>query len=154
MLPRMSHSFTNILVHAVFATKDRREMISDELRPRLHEYIGGIARSESCALLAAGGMPDHDHLLFKVHPSISVADLLRTVKSRSSGWIHQTFPDMRDFAWQNGYGGFSVSESSVPDVRRYLDNQAEHHRSMTFQEEFIALLKKHGIEYDPRYVWE
>ncbi len=150
----MSHSHTNILVHAVFSTKDRLNLIHDDLRPRLHEYVGGIARAESCALLAAGGMPDHDHQLLKVHPSKAVSDLIRVIKSRSSGWIHQTFPDLRHFAWQNGHGSFSVSESARDDVCRYLATQTEHHKRMTFQEEYIAFLEKNGIDYDPRYIWD
>jgi putative transposase len=147
----MGHSYTDLLVHAVFATKGRRPLISSDFSDRMYEYIGGIARAEKCSLLSGGGMPDHAHLFLRMHPSMSIADLLRIIKSRSTGWIHETLG--HDFAWQAGYGAFSVSQSSKEAVEKYIEHQPEHHRKLTFQEEFIALLEKHGIEYDPRYIW-
>lgn len=150
----MGHTFTDILIHAVFSTKHREPTISEATAKRLYPYIGGILRAENCSLLAVGGMPDHVHLLMNVHPSKAVAEVLRVVKSRSSGWIHQTFAEHADFAWQAGYGAFSVSQSNREWVMSYIDTQAEHHRTRTFQEEFLELLRRHAIEFDVRYVWD
>jgi REP element-mobilizing transposase RayT len=148
----MAHSFTAGYAHFVFSTKGREPIISTDTK-RLHEYIGGIVRSEDCSLLSAGGMPDHLHLLIHMHPSKSYSELMRVVKSRSSAWIKETLPENSAFGWQSGYGGFSVSRSNVDAVREYIATQAEHHKRLSFQEEFIALLEKHGIEYDPKYIW-
>src|SRR5262245_44322871 len=105
--------------------------------------MGGIARNEKCVLLAAGGVPDHVHLLVSLSKEIAVADVLRLIKTNSSKWIHETFPAMASFAWQAGYGAFSVSYSNTDAVKRYIANQAEHHRVKTFQEEFVMFLKRH-----------
>ncbi len=148
----MAHSFTAIYTHFVFSTKDRIPILPEDTS-RLHEYIGGIIRAEESSLLCAGGMPDHLHLLIRLHPSKSHSDLMRVVKARSSAWIKETYPANDDFAWQNGYGGFSVSKSNIDAVRRYIANQAEHHKTMTFQQEFIALLQRHGVDYNPDYIW-
>ena len=115
-------------------------------------YIGGTLRGEGCALIAAGGVPDHVHLLASLSREISVAELLRRIKSHSSKWIHETDPQRRDFAWQAGYGAFAVSYSHLDHVKAYLAGQVEHHRTVTFQEEFRAFLKRHDITYDERYL--
>jgi len=149
----MSHSFACLLNHAVFSTKDRAPFVAGECRERLFPYLGGIARELGAKALMVGGAADHVHLLLSLPPTICVADALRDLKANSSRWVHDTWPDRRDFAWQTGYGVFSVSESTRDAVARYIQEQEEHHRRMTFQEEFIALLKKHGIQYDERYIW-
>jgi REP element-mobilizing transposase RayT len=138
----------------IFSTKDRAPLITAEVRPRLFEYIGGILRSEKCALIAAGGMPDHVHLLVSMDRRISLSEAMRLVKTNSSRWVHGTFPALTGFAWQAGYGAFSVSHSHLQTVEAYLSRQAEHHRTVTFQEEFVAFLQRHGIAYDERYLWE
>jgi REP element-mobilizing transposase RayT len=138
----------------VFSTKGRRPWINAELQPRLFEYLGGIVRNQGAMLVAAGGMPDHVHLLVSQNKQLAVADFVRDIKSNSSGWIHDTFAGMRHFAWQTGYGAFAVSYSDRDAVRQYLATQAEHHGRMTFQEEFLALLKRHEIEFDEQYLWE
>ncbi len=148
----MAHSFTAGYAHFVFSTKDRVPTLPDDTS-RLHEYIGGIVRAEDSSLLSAGGIPDHIHLLIRLHPSKCYSDLMRVVKARSSAWIKETYPTSEEFAWQNGYGGFSVSKSNVEAVQEYLANQVEHHKSMTFQQEFIGLLQRHGVEYHPDYIW-
>jgi putative transposase len=125
-----------------------------ELQPRLYEYIGGILRAEKSALLAAGGIPDHVHLLVSLSRELAIAETLRLVKANSSKWIHETFPEHRDFAWQSGYGAFSVSFSNVPEVKGYIARQSEHHRVLTFQDEFREFLRKHELEWDERYVWD
>jgi REP element-mobilizing transposase RayT len=137
----------------VFSTKNREPHIKLELQPRLFEYIGGVLRNGSCRLLAAGGMPDHVHLLVSFGREDCVADVVRLIKSNSSAWIHETLrrPDIR---WQEGYGAFSVSHSNLDQVRSYLESQQHHHQTMTFQEEFISLLKRHEIEWDERYLWD
>jgi putative transposase len=150
----MSHSHTNLLYHFVFSTKERRPFLHAEIRPRVFEYLGGAIRGEGGIALLVGGMPDHVHILCKLRQDKAVAEVMRDVKANSSGWIHRTFPELRDFAWQAGYGAFTVSQSQVERVRLYIANQEEHHRKYSFQEEFIRLLKAHGIEYDERYLWE
>lgn len=139
--------------HIVYSTKDRAPLNTPDIQQRLYEYSGGVARERKCRLLAAGGIADHVHLLISAHTSIAPMDLIRDIKANSSRWIHETFPAARDFAWQDGYGAFTVSASGLDTVRRYIDNQETRHRTMTFEEEFIRFLEKHGIEYDPRYVF-
>ncbi len=145
-------SYTNLKVHIVFATKDRRRLLTHEIMGRLIPYVGGILRSERCALVAGGGGEDHVHLVASMHPDVPVSVALREIKSRSSGWVRQTLPGMEGFGWQEGYGAFSVSQSALRQVVTYVRKQGEHHRKMTFREEFVALLEKHGIEYDERYL--
>jgi REP element-mobilizing transposase RayT len=150
----MPQSFACLHYHLIFSTKDRRPLITPDLQPRLYEYIGGILRDTESALLAAGGMPDHVHLLVRLDKQLSISDALRVIKTNSSKWVHETFPEHAAFAWQSGYAAFTVSLSGLPEVKAYLAGQAEHHRMRSFQEEFIAFLKKHGLEYDEKYLWE
>lgn len=150
----MPSSYTCLRFHLVWGTKHRQSVLSDDIRDRLFQYIGGIIRNDGGKLLAAGGMPDHVHLLADLGKQQSVADAVRDIKSNSSGWIHQTFPQLNSFAWQTGYGAFTVSYSNTETVKTYIANQAEHHRQRTFQEEFVEFLRRHGIEYDERYLWE
>ena len=150
----MSHTYSCVLVHVVFSTKERRPTIHESIRPRLQEYLGGIARKEFGRSLIIGGTADHVHGLLSIRPAVSVAEAMRKSKSLSSGWVHETFPERRDFAWQEGYGAFSVSPSSAEKVKRYIERQESHHRRMTFKEEFIALLERHNIPYDERYIWD
>jgi REP element-mobilizing transposase RayT len=150
----MLQSFVSLPVHLVFSTKNRAALIGDDMQSRLREYIGGILREQKSKLVAAGGMPDHIHLLVLLSKQVALADLLRDPKSASSKWIHDTFPRQQDFAWQAGYGVFAVSHSNLPQVTRYIANQAQHHHAQSYQDEFIALLKKHEIEFDARYLWE
>ena len=150
----MPQSYAALYCHIIFSTKNREPLIPGELQSRLYAYMGGVLRKEGDVLLAAGGMPDHVHLLASLTRQASVAEVVRVVKANSSGWIHETFPPMSNFAWQNGYGAFSVSASAVPAVKRYLAEQEEHHRTRTFQEEFVEFLRRHGIDYDERYLWE
>ena len=150
----MPQSFVSLHVHIVFSTKNRAPMIDDDLQSRLFEYAGGILRGCDSALIAAGGMPDHVHLLCSLGKQSSIADIVRSVKSNSSKWIHETFDHKKQFAWQSGYGAFAVSFSNIEDVRRYLANQAEHHARWSFRDELRALLERHEIEYDERYIWD
>ena len=150
----MAHSFTNLLTHIVFSTKTRAPLIDSDLAARLHPYLGGIVRELGGTALEINGTTDHVHLLTRLPASVALADALRIMKTNSSRWVHQTWPDRRSFAWQTGYGAFSVSQSNVEDVRAYIANQEKHHRRMSFQEELIGLLRRHGIEFDERYIWE
>jgi putative transposase len=124
------------------------------MKPELYAYMGGTLKEKDCVLSAAGGMPDHVHLLVSLHRDVSVAEAVRTVKANSSRWIHQTYSGLPGFAWQEGYGAFNVSYSNIDAVKGYLANQEEHHRTRTFQEEYVAFLKKHRIPYDERYVFD
>ncbi len=150
----MPQSFASLYCHVIFSTKDRETLIVGELSTRIYEYIGGICRETGNVLLASGGMPDHVHLLISVGRQMSVADLVRTIKANTSGWIHKTFANQGGFAWQNGYGAFSVSLSNIEAVKQYIANQAEHHRTKSFQEEYVEFLRRHGLEFDERYLWE
>lgn len=150
----MPQSFVSLHVHIVFTTKNRVAMIDDSLAPRLYAYLGGIARNSGSFLVAAGGMPDHVHLLCSLGKQTSVSDLVRTLTSNSSKWIHEEFPTLQEFAWQSGYGAFAVSYSGMDEVKGYIGNQAAHHRTRTYQDELRALLRRHEIEWDERYVWD
>jgi putative transposase len=150
----MAHTFTNLLIHIIFSTHDRTPMMADAVRPDLHGYMGGILRELRVTPVMIGGTIDHVHLLVRAPADIAVADCVRVLKTNSSRWVKEKWPERRFFAWQGGYGAFSVSESSREDVIRYIQNQVEHHHKMTFQEEFISFLRKHGIEFDERYIWQ
>jgi REP element-mobilizing transposase RayT len=144
-------SYTNLLYHIVYATKERAPLITRTLRPRLHEYLGGIVRGIEGVPLEINGTDDHVHLLVRIKPVISVSAFMSKLKSSSSGWAkRQTFGR---FAWQARFGGFTVSESQVERVRQYIRNQEEHHRKISFEEEFKALLKAHCVEFDEAHLW-
>ncbi len=149
----MPQSLACLYVHIIFSTKDRMPLIDADLGPRLYSYVGGVLREHGSRLIEAGGMPDHVHLLVSLSREMGVAELVRLSKANSSKWVHETFPERSAFAWQAGYGAFTVSQSAVDDVRRYIADQARHHAKRTFQDEYRAVLRKHGIEYDERYVW-
>ncbi len=149
----MSHSFTSNLMHVVFSTKTRRRDIDFEMQPRLWAYMGGMARERGVCALAIGGTDDHLHMLISLPATLPVAKAIQEIKAGSSKWIHETYANHRSFAWQEGYGAFSVGVSQVDDTVHYIHSQAEHHKKIDFQQEFVAFLKKHGIAYDERYVW-
>jgi REP element-mobilizing transposase RayT len=149
----MAHSYVSALFHCVFSTKERRKTITENIQERLWLYMGGIARKNKMRALAIGGVEDHVHVLLSIPSTLSIAKAMQLIKGGSSSWVHNTFPEHHDFEWQEGYGAFSIGVSQVPDTKAYIDNQREHHRTKTFQEEFIAFLERHGIDYDPRYVW-
>ena len=150
----MGHTFSNLLVHVVFSTKGRSPMLRDDLRPRLYEYMVGVARGEFGSAVRIGGTLDHLHALLAIGADVPVSDAMRKWKSLSSRWVHATFPDSAAFAWQSGYAAFSVSPSNKDKVTEYIDTQAAHHRHKTFEEEFVALLERHGIAYDLKYVFD
>ena len=148
----MAATYSCLLVHIIFSTKQREALIRSDLAADLYSYMGGIARSKRCVLLAAGGMPDHVHLLVSLHPTVAVAAIVRDIKANSSSWVRER--GVREFAWQDGYGPFSVSKSNLETVRAYVNSQEEHHRTKTFQEEYVEFLERHGVEYDRRYVFD
>jgi putative transposase len=150
----MAHTFTKLLYHCVFSTKQRRPFLTADVMERLVPFVGGIIRERSGKLLAMNGPADHVHLLAILPARRAVSDVLRDVKAGSSGWIHDTFPDVRDFAWQEGYGAFTVSTSGKRGVMDYIERQQRHHAKMSFMDEFLLLLKKHEVEYDPQYVFD
>jgi len=146
----MPHSYAQNIVHLVFGTKERRPVISAEFRPRLWAYAAGVCKGEGVYLHAIGGAADHMHLLLQIPATLALAKAVATIKANSSRWAGE---QGHRFSWQQGYGAFSVSASVVPTVVRYIRNQEAHHRKMSFEAEFVALLKKHGVEFDPRFVF-
>jgi len=150
----MAHSFTSQLLHCVFSTKERQKVITPELQQRLWPYLGGIARENRMKALSIGGTEDHTHILLSLPSTLSIAKAIQLIKGGSSKWVHDTFPQHYAFAWQEGYGAFSIGISDVERTVAYIENQEAHHRRKSFQQEFLAFLKKHGIEYDERYIWD
>ena len=142
------HSFNSILIHCVWSTKNRECLFDLQLRERLWPYLGGIARENKMKAMAIGGAADHVHMLLSLPPTLSVAKAVQLLKGNSSKWIHATFPKLRSFEWQEGYGAFSIGVSGIDATVTYIRNQAEHHRTLSFREEFKAMLRKHGFDYD------
>jgi putative transposase len=149
----MPHSYSSLLVHVVFGTKDRARYLDPILRPQLFAYMGGIVRELKGATRIINGIDDHAHGLLSLPADVSVAECLRVVKTNSSRWVHESFPDRAKFGWQTGYGAFAVSASNESAVVKYIEDQEQHHKKMTFEEEFKTLLEKHGIAFDERYLW-
>ena len=150
----MPGTYSQILLHIVYSTKHRTPWITPEIAERLYPYIGGIIRAEKGTLFDIGGIEDHVHLYLRTKPDTKISDLMRTVKARSSKWVHETFPTLQDFAWQEGYSVFSVSKSQEDAVKKYIANQHEHHKKLDFKSELLRMLDSHGIEYDERFVFD
>jgi len=145
-------SYTNLLYHIIFSTKDRRPLITPEYEIRLYDYLGGTIRKVGGISLELNGAADHIHLLAKLRPDCALSDVLRELKANATGWMHGVFPSLKNFSWQRGYGAFTVSQSNVEAVRRYIARQKEHHRKMSFREEFIQFLNENAIKYDERFI--
>lgn len=147
----MAQTLGNLVVHLIFSTKLRKPLLGPEIRSDLFAYLGGIVREMHGAALIVNGTSDHVHMLIRIRPAHSIAQIARVVKTNSSGWIRKK--GHKEFGWQAGYGAFSVSESNVPTVTEYIATQEEQHRKRSFQEEFVVFLKKNKIAYDERYIW-
>jgi len=148
----MSDSYTNLLYHIVFSTKDRRPLITPDYEVRLYDYLGGTIRKLGGISLELNGTDDHVHLLAKLRPDCALSEALRDLKANATGWMHDVFPTLKNFSWQRGYGAFTVSQSSVEAVRQYIARQKEHHRKISFRDEFIQFLQENGIEYTERFI--
>jgi REP element-mobilizing transposase RayT len=147
-------TYSQLLLHIVFSTKHRESWITSDIRQRLYPYIGGIIRTEKGVLYDIGGVEDHVHLYLRWRPDESVSVLMRTVKSRSSKWVHNTFSELPAFAWQEGYSVFTVSKSQEQAIKNYIARQQEHHKKEDFKSELLRLLRAHEIEFDPKYVFD
>ncbi len=150
----MAHSYVSILIHYIFSTKRREKILIPEYQERVWAYMGGVARENKMKALAIGGIADHVHVLLSLPSTITIAKAIQLVKGISSKWISETFPALKEFEWQVGYGGFSSSVSQKAATIKYIENQKEHHRDLPFEEEYLSFLKKHHIEYDERYLWD
>ncbi len=150
----MGHTFTRLLTHVIFSTDGRRPTIHESIRNDLHAYFGGIIREIGGTAIIIGGIADHLHALLQLGADKNVADVLRVAKTNSSRCVHEKWPERRDFGWQRGYGAFTVSASNADAVIRYIAGQDEHHRKMSFDEEFLALLRKHNVPFDPEHVFD
>ena len=148
----MSQSLSKLVTHLVFSTKLRVPTISPRIENELHAYMTGIFKQYDSPSIIINGTEDHVHLLAKLRPDCALSDILRELKANATGWMHDVFPELKDFSWQRGYGAFTVSHSHVEQVSRYIRRQKEHHTKTSFRDEFIQFLKANGIEYDERYV--
>jgi REP element-mobilizing transposase RayT len=150
----MSQSLVKNLIHLIFSTKNRAPLLAPEIRPEMNSYLAGILRQWHSPAVLVGSVADHVHILFSLSKNQALCKIIEEVKRGSSKWIKTKGEAFADFFWQGGYGAFSVSPSNAPAVRRYIENQDQHHRKVTFQDEFRAFLKRHDVEYDERYVWD
>jgi putative transposase len=150
----MSGTYTNLLYHIVFSTKERRQLITPAIEDELYSYIGGIIRNQKGVQLEINGITDHVHILAKLKPTPSLSDVVRDIKANSSKWLNEEKSKLHKFAWQDGFAAFSVSESQAPRVQAYIRNQKGRHKRMSFKEELVALLEKNRVEYEERYLWK
>jgi putative transposase len=150
----MPGTYSQLLLHVVFSTKTRQPWITPEIADRLYPYIGGIIRAEKGVLYEIGGIEDHVHLYLRWRPDGKISDLMRTVKARSSKWMHENFPTLAEFAWQEGSSVFAVSKSQEAAVKKYIQNQRAHHNGEDFKAELLNLLLRHEIEFEEKYVFD
>ena len=148
----MGSTLTNLIYHVIFSTKNRDKLLTHELHEELYRYIAGIIKQEGGFLLEIGGMSDHIHIVLKLKPVHALADIMRKAKGGSSKWINKEKKLRYKFAWQDGYGAFSVSESQLQAVIQYVQGQEQHHAKVSFQDEFVQFLERHQIEFDERYI--
>lgn len=149
----MPNTYTSLLFHVVFSTKNRVPLLSKGLQNRLYPYVSGIANTNDFKILKSGGTDNHIHSLFSLKPDRSLSKAVQLIKGGSSKWIHDNFSKLKIFSWQEGYGAFSVSISQIDIVKKYIDNQEEHHKKISFQEEYLELLKRNKIDFDPKYLF-
>jgi putative transposase len=150
----MAGTYTKLYYHIVFSTKSRQPFINTEIEERLHKYISGIIQGIGGTSIEINGMADHIHILTILPPKIAVSDALRDIKTNSSKWVHETYPNLHKFAWQDGFAAFTVSKSQVEPVRQYIRDQKSHHQKTDYKFELVSLLEKHDVEYDERYIWD
>jgi len=150
----MPQSLSLVVVHVIFSTKDRFPCLGGSVRPDLHAYLATVARNSGCECYRVGGVADHVHLAIRLSRTLSIAQLVETLKTSSSKWLKSQAAQLGSFSWQRGYGCFSVGPTDVEALCRYIDGQEEHHRTRTFQEEFRAFLLKYGVDFDEAYVWD
>ena len=150
----MAGTYTKLYYHIVFSTKNRKEFIKSAIEDQLHKYIAGIVRGIGGNGIEINGMPDHVHILAIMPPKIALSNALRDIKANSSRWVHESFPELAKFGWQDGFAAFTVSKSQVDPVRQYIRDQKSHHRQSDYKHELVGLLEKHEIEYDERYIWD
>ncbi len=149
----MSHTYSSDRIHVIFSTRNRDKCLPEDLQPRLWSYMAGIAQNHGFEAIKIGGVSDHAHALLLLPPTLPLAKAVQMLKGSSSHWLNETRAAGKEFAWQEGYGAFSVSASQTGDVVKYIENQAIHHAKQDYKDEFLAFLKKYGIDYDPLYVW-
>jgi len=150
----MSQSLCKNFIHLIFSTKERRPLLTDDIRDEMHGYLGGVLRNWESPSIIIGGVEDHVHILFLVSKNHALAKIVEEVKSGSSKWIKTKSTKLINFYWQNGYGAFSVSQSNVKSVRQYIQKQKEHHDTVSYQDEFRNFVKRHDVDYEERYVWD
>ena len=151
----MAQSLAHLWTHLIFSTKNRYPFLTDQvLRTEMHAYLAEMLRNHDCETLIVGGVEDHTHSLFALSRTYAIANVVKEVKRTSSVWIKQAWPKLAKFHWQLGYAAFSVSQSNLVAVLRYIENQEEQHKRVTFQDEYRAFLKAYGIDYDERYAWD
>ncbi len=152
----MAHTYSQLYYHLVWSTKERLALIEDDFKDGLYAYISGAIKFKGGVLIAIGGMPDHVHLCVSLPPSVCIADAVRNVKISSNKWVAENVgkPRLGQFAWQEGYGAFSISRSGLDEVNNYIHNQAEHHKRWSFRDEFLCLLRRYEIEFDEQYLWK
>lgn len=150
----MSQSLANVVVHLVFSTKDRTACLSPTIRPALHAYLAAVARGLQCDCPRVGGVADHVHLAVRLARTVPIAGVVAELKTSSSQWLKTQARDLVGFAWQRGYGAFSVGPTDMDALLAYIDDQEEHHRTRTFQDEYRMFLRKYAVEFDERYVWD
>jgi len=150
----MPQSLSQVILHIVFSTKDRRPWLDPAIRPRMHAYLATLCRDCDCQAYRVGGAADHVHIAARLARTLSQADLLEKIKKTSSAWIKTQGEQYGSFFWQGGYGDFSIGWSQLEALVRYIDGQEQHHRTQTFQEEYRNLLQKYQVEFDERYVWD
>lgn len=150
----MPQSLSRVIVHAIFSAKERRPFLDVDTRPKLHAYLATVARNAGCEAYRVGGVADYAHLAIRLSRTITIADLVETLKTSSSKWLKTQSPGLAEFSWQRGYGCFSVGPSDLDSLRAYIDGQEEHHKTRTFQDEFRRFLKKYGVKYNEAYVWD
>jgi len=150
----MPQSLANIYIHLIFSTSDRQPLLTDDIRPSLHSYFGQVGKTLECPIILVNSVEDHVHILHRLSRTVTISKAVEEFKKSTSKWLKSQSPNLANFSWQSGYGAFSVSESNLDSVTAYIQNQREHHRTKSFQDEFREFLTKNKLSYDEQYLWD